>query len=76
MATPDFEQLVPDSRARQELGDVSEMTFWRWDNKKVSPPEGWEPPVRIGPRKFRRRGALETVKANLLREALERRGAE
>jgi hypothetical protein len=74
---PQFDELVPDSQVRTELGGLSAMTTWRWDSDKdpSKPPAGWEPAIRIGNRKFRRRSMVETVKANLLRAAIEQRGA-
>ena len=66
-----FDELVPDPQVRKELGGLSEMTPWRWDNDPTKAPEGWEPPIRIGNRKFRTRGMVETVKANLLRLAID-----
>jgi hypothetical protein len=68
-----FDELVPDAQARREFGDVAEMTFWRWDKNKSKAPPGWEPPIKIGPRNYRRRGMLETVKRNLFEIALAQR---
>jgi hypothetical protein len=49
------------------------MTPWRWDQNPDKAPPGWQPPVRIGGRKFRFRSMVETVKANLLMAAIEQR---
>jgi hypothetical protein len=72
MQTPNlpFDELVPDAQARREFGDVTPMTFWRWDKTPGRAPPGWEPPIKIGLRKYRRRGMLEGVKRNLFELAL------
>jgi hypothetical protein len=57
-----FDSLVPDRQVRQELGGISAMTAWRWDHEPERAPPGWEPPVKIGKRNYRRRSAIEAVK--------------
>jgi hypothetical protein len=68
----DFDQLVPDPQARVELGNVTAMTFWRWDRDPAMAELGWSPPVKIGRRNYRSRRMLEAVKANLISAAAER----
>jgi hypothetical protein len=68
----DFDSLVPESQARRELGDVSAMTFWRWDHFPERAPPGWELPAKIGQRNYRSRRMLEAVKENLARAAQQR----
>jgi hypothetical protein len=68
--------LVPDAQVRKELGNMSEMQAWRYDNylKRGLPskaPPGWELPARIGSRKFRTRGMIKNVTSHALRRALE-----
>jgi hypothetical protein len=69
-AQKQFDELVPEPQVRKELGGISEMTTWRWDHNLEKAPPGWEPPIRIGNRKFRRRSGVETVKSKLLQLAL------
>jgi hypothetical protein len=57
-----FDRLVPDPKARLELGGISAMTFWRWDHEPERAPPRWEAPVKIGKRNYRRRSAIEAVK--------------
>ena len=51
----EYDEFVPDQQVRKELGGITEMTTWRWDRNPERAPIGWEPPIRIGPRKFRTR---------------------
>lgn len=76
MTSPAHDELVPERKARQELGGQSEMTFWRWDNGRSPAPPGWEPPIRINNRKFRTRRVIETVKNNLIQAALSTRAGK
>jgi hypothetical protein len=62
MPPDDFDELVPDSQVRRELGGKSQMTTWRWDHKPETAPPGWEPPIRIKGQKFRTRRMVEAVK--------------
>jgi hypothetical protein len=64
-----FDALVPDPQVRRELGGITIMTTWRWDNEVSTAPEGWGPPIKVGKRNFRTRSMLENVKANLTRAA-------
>jgi hypothetical protein len=78
------DELVPDRQVRREVGGVSDMTIWRWDHDPKMVELGWPPPVRIRKRKFRQRKQLEALqrkqleafKANLLRQAVERRAVD
>jgi hypothetical protein len=63
--TPD--QLVPDPVVQKEFG-ILPMTLWRWDN---DPRVGFPPRIKIGPRNYRSRRAIEEFKAKLLRKAVE-----
>jgi hypothetical protein len=65
----EYDELVPERQARRELGNVSVMTFWRWDTRPETAPPGWERAIKVGSRNTRSRRMLETVKANLARAA-------
>jgi hypothetical protein len=52
----DDDKLVPDRKAREFCGGVSEMTFWRWDR---DPSVGLPAPVIINGRKYRRLSQLQ-----------------
>ena len=67
-----YDELVPDAQARRELGNVTAMSFWRYDRHPERAPPGWQPAIKIGSRNYRSRRMLEAVKANLLRAAVER----
>jgi hypothetical protein len=67
-----FDALVPDRQARAELGDLSAMSFWRYDRHPEKAPAGWGPPLKLGGRNYRSRRMLERVKANLVQAAQER----
>jgi len=68
----EFDSLVPEAQARRELGDVSAMTTWRWDNDPEKEPPGWQPAIKLGGRNYRSRRMVETVKTNLIQAAIER----
>jgi hypothetical protein len=68
MHDEEFDQLVPDKLVREELGNVTPMTLWRWSRATDFPPL-----VKIGARNFRSRRQLEAFKNRLLQEALQRR---
>jgi hypothetical protein len=72
---PQFDEFVPDPQVRKELGNLSHMTPYRWDRNPETAPPGWQPPVKIGRRNHRTRSMVETVKANLLKAAIQQRGA-
>jgi hypothetical protein len=67
-AAPDI--FVPDQVVREEFGDISEITQWRWDN---DPELGFPPPIYIRGRKFRSRRMLEAFKQKVLTDAIEGR---
>jgi hypothetical protein len=67
-----LDSLVPESQARQELGNLSAMSFWRYDHYPDKAPPGWQPAIKIGPRNYRSRIMLELVKSNLAAEARQR----
>jgi hypothetical protein len=69
----EIDELVPDPQARKELGDISDMTTWRWDRDPKMAELGWPAPIRIRTRKYRPRRQLESFKANLQRLALDAR---
>jgi len=64
-----FDELIADPQVRRELGGISDMTIWRWDHGITRAPSGWQPPARIGGRKYRTRKMVEDVKAALLKPA-------
>jgi predicted DNA-binding transcriptional regulator AlpA len=67
--TPD--ELVPDPTVMKEFGIIP-MTLWRWDQ---DPRIGFPPAIKIGPRKYRSRRAIEEFKVELLRKAVENQKA-
>ena len=76
------DELVPAPQVAREF-NVTLMTLWRWDRDPRLAEFGWEPPVKIRRRNYRRRGTLEKFKAALrnfgitaLRGALQLTGAQ
>jgi hypothetical protein len=67
-----YDELVPDAQARLEVGGVSEMTFWRYDNIPGKAPPGWPPAVKMNRRNFRSRKQLEAFKTGLFAAAASR----
>ena len=57
------DQLVPDRKAREELGGISAMSLWRWDR---NPGLGFPPAIRLNGRKYRSRAALDEFKQRLI----------
>ena len=60
---PPLRQLVPDAQVRAELGGVSPMTIWRWDNDETLQ---FPRAVVIRGRKFRWRHEIEAFKTHLV----------
>ena len=58
------DELVPDPQAAREF-NVTLMTLWRWDHDPQLAESGWEPPVKIRTRNYRRRRPLEKFKVAL-----------
>ena len=58
------DELVPDPQVAREF-NVSLMTLWRWDRDPKLAESGWEPPVKIRTRNYRRRRPLEKFKVAL-----------
>jgi hypothetical protein len=58
------DELVPDPRVAREF-NVTLMTLWRWDHDPKLAELGWEPPVKIRTRNYRRRRPLEKFKVAL-----------
>jgi hypothetical protein len=58
------DELVPDPQVAREF-NVSLMTLWRWDRDPKLAELGWEPPVKIRTRNYRRRRPLEKFKVAL-----------
>jgi hypothetical protein len=58
------DELVPDPQVAREF-NVTLMTLWRWDHDPQLAESGWEPPVKIRKRNYRRRRPLEKFKAAL-----------
>ena len=52
------EKLVSSATLRRELGDVSEMTVWRWTKAEILPQ-----PVKINGRNYWPVSAVERLKA-------------
>jgi predicted DNA-binding transcriptional regulator AlpA len=51
------ERLVSSAAVRRELGDVSEMTIWRWTKTGILPQ-----PIKINKRNYWPASAIERVK--------------
>jgi hypothetical protein len=64
--------LISDVKVRADL-DITEMTGWRWDRDPRMAALGWPPAIYRGRYKFRSLPAYRRFKANLLRQALDRR---
>jgi hypothetical protein len=47
------DELVPDPQVAREF-NVTLMTLWRWDRDPKLAELGWEPPVKIRKRNYRR----------------------
>ena len=58
----DHDELVVDKQARHECGNVSRMTFYRWQK---DPELQFPPAILIRKRKYRSRSQLEQFKARL-----------
>jgi hypothetical protein len=58
------DELVPDPQVAREF-NVTLMTLWRWDHDPKLAELGWEPPVKIRTRNYRRRQPLEKFKVAL-----------
>jgi hypothetical protein len=58
------DELVPDPQVAREF-NVTLMTLWRWDRDPKLAELGWEPPVKIRTRNYRRRRPLENFKVAL-----------
>jgi hypothetical protein len=68
-----YDELVPDTQARIELGHISAMTLWRWDRDPKMLEMGWPPLIKIGKRNFRSRKEIERFKAAVQQDAINRR---
>jgi hypothetical protein len=64
------DELVADPQVQRELGNISPMTLWRWDQR---PDLGFPTKIKIGLRNYRSRRELEAFKARLLGQAMSRR---
>lgn len=51
------DKLVSSTTVRRELGDVSEMTIWRWVKAEILPA-----PIKINKRNYWPASAIERVK--------------
>jgi hypothetical protein len=56
--------------------NVSLMTLWRWDHDPKLAELGWEPPVKIRTRNYRRRRPLEKFKVALRNFGWSARGPD
>ena len=68
-----YDSLVPDATARAELGDVSKMTWWRWQRDARMVALGFPVAITLCDRTYRSRAELEAFKACLMREAIKAR---
>ena len=68
--------LVPDPVVRHELGDISEMTLYRYDKDPDLGALGWPPKITIRKRNFRSRRLLEAFKHAMMQKAIKERGAK
>ena len=50
---PEQDQLIPAGRVREQCGDISDMTLWRW---LANPEMNFPQPVYINTRRYWRRG--------------------
>lgn len=57
----DYDPLITATEARKECGDVSGVTFWRWERDGVIPPA-----IRINKRKYWPRSVIQRVKTGAL----------
>jgi hypothetical protein len=64
------DELVPDAQVRIELGNISAMQMWRYDNQPELIDPTWPPPVRFGVKKFRSRKQLEAFKTAMTQKAM------
>lgn len=49
-----LDPLLPAKTVRQYLGNISDMTLWRWERER-----GFPEPTRIGRFKYWRRGEID-----------------
>jgi hypothetical protein len=68
-----IDSLVPDPQVRTELGNISNMTWWRWQEDEALIALGLPPPVKVRDRVFRFRKQLERFKNNLMLQAIKER---
>ena len=68
-----YDSLVPDATARAELGDVSKMTWWRWQRDARMVALGFPVAITLCDRTYRSRAELEAFKARLMQEAIKAR---
>jgi len=64
-----FDQLVPDRIVKRELGNISNMTIWRYDRFPDRAPPGWPPAIKVGSRNYRSRKSFEAMKRGLEKAA-------
>lgn len=73
----DDDELIPDPQVRRLLGNISEMTTWRWDrDPKVAPKMaalGWPPPIYINQRKYRSSRGFRKFKEECVRQTIAQR---
>lgn len=60
-------KLVPAKAVRSNLGDVSQMTLWRWLN---NPELGFPRPIYINRRRYFDADEIENFKARAARQVL------
>jgi hypothetical protein len=70
-----YDSLVPDAIAKAELGNVSAMTWWRWQRDAHLAALNFPIAVNLNGRTYRSRLQLEAFKQRLMQEAITARSA-
>ncbi len=55
--TIESDPLIPARKLGEDLGNVSDVTLWRWEKKGILPPA-----VRINGRKYWRQSVAQKIK--------------
>jgi hypothetical protein len=70
----DLGDLVPDKKFRDEVGGISKMTVFRYDNGQHTP-AFWPVRINVNGRAFRGRKSIDRYKSGLLSSAIEQHAA-
>jgi hypothetical protein len=74
-----FDELIPDTTIRRELGGISTMALWRLARNPSAIAMGFPPCIKRGDspnsRNYRSRRLFELYKTNLMNAAVRRRNA-